>query len=197
MKGWKRKLLKKGQTIQLSIDLELQEIAEKSLSEMVQKVGSKRILPDKDWRRTIERRTKKALQGNRETEVRADLLISAFVDAPFPLNGKQASTVAGFKGNEQDADRLLGRLYAEGVLSKPDEEKNEYVLAPPMLPPAAAVLLDLDSQETLVLASMPNYNLENLTPLSPSPHTIKYSVRKPGSPEPITRAMLLPPLSNW
>ena len=33
-----------------------------------------------------------------------------------------------------------------------------------MLPPAAAVLLDLDSQETLVLASMPNYNLENLTP---------------------------------
>ena len=84
LKGWKRKL-QKGQTIQLSIDLELQEIAEKSLSEMVQKVGSKRILPDKDWRRTIERRTKKALQGNRETEVRADLLISAFVDAPFPL----------------------------------------------------------------------------------------------------------------
>ena len=159
-----KKASQKGQTIQLSIDLELQEIAEKSLSEMVQKVGSKRILPDKDWRRTIERRTKKALQGNRETEVRADLLISAFVDAPFPLNGKQASTVAGFKGNEQDADRLLGRLYAEGVLSKPDEEKDEYVLAPPMLPPAAAVLLDLDSQETLVLASMPNYNLENLTP---------------------------------
>ena len=183
-----KKASQKGQTIQLSIDLELQEIAEKSLSEMVQKVGSKRILPDKDWRRTIERRTKKALQeGNRETEVRADLLISAFVDAPFPLNGKQASTVAGFKGNEQDADRLLGRLYAEGVLSKPDEEKNEYVLAPPMLPPAAAVLLDLDSQETLVLASMPNYNLENLTPFISQSSYDKIQRKEAWLPEPITQ----------
>ena len=39
-----KKASQKGQTIQLSIDIELQEIAEKSLSEMVQKVGSKRIL---------------------------------------------------------------------------------------------------------------------------------------------------------
>ena len=42
--------------------------------------------------------------------------------------------------------------------------KDEYVLAPPMLPPAAAVLLDLESEEILALASKPNYNLEHLTP---------------------------------
>ena len=35
------KSFSKGQTIQLSIDLELQEIAEKSLSEMVQKLDPK------------------------------------------------------------------------------------------------------------------------------------------------------------
>ena len=80
---------------------------------------------------------------------------------------------------------------------KPDEEKDEYVLAPPMLPPAAAVLLDLDSQETLVLASMPNYNLENLTPFISQSSYDKIQRKEACSPEPITRAMLLPPLSNW
>jgi cell division protein FtsI/penicillin-binding protein 2 len=154
----------KGESIQLTIDKDLQSIAENSLQKMVQKVARNRILPDKDWRKTIERRTRKALQGSQETEVRAELLISAFVDAPFPLSGVQASTVAGFKGTREDADRLLRRLYAQGVLAKPDMSKDEYVLAPPMLPPAAAVLLDLESEEILALASKPNYNLEHLTP---------------------------------
>ena len=159
-----KKASQKGKSVQLSLDQDLQNIAEKSLYKMVQKVASNRVLPDEDWQKTIERRTKKALQGNHETEVRAELLISAFVDAPFPLSGKQASTVAGFKGTQNDANRLLRRLYAEGVLSKPNDEKEEFALAPPMLPPAAAVLLDLETQEVLVLASMPTYNLQNLTP---------------------------------
>ena len=66
-----------------------------------------------------------------------------------------------------------------------------------MLPPAAAVLLDLDSQETLVLASMPNYNLENLTPFISQSSYDKIQRKEAWLPEPITRAMLLPPLSNW
>lgn len=159
-----KKPSEKGEMIRLSLDQDLQRIAETSLIRMVTKVADNRILPDPDWLRTIERRTRKALQGNLETEVSAELLISAFVDAPFPLNGKQASTVAGFKGTEQDASRLLRRLYAEGVLSKRDLKKEEYLLAPPMLPPAAAVLLDLESEEVLVLASIPNYNLQELSP---------------------------------
>ena len=159
-----KKPSKKGDPIQLTIDQDLQLIAENSLQKMVQKVASNRILPDRDWRKTIERRTRKALQGSQETEVRAELLISAFVDAPFPLSGVQASTVAGFKGTPEDATRLLRRLYAQGVLAKPDKYRDEYVLAPPMLPPAAAVLLDLENEEILALASKPNYNLEQLTP---------------------------------
>ena len=159
-----KKPSKKGNSIQLTIDQDLQRVAESSLQKMVSQVASNRILPDRDWHRTIERRTRKALQGSQETEVRAELLISAFVDAPFPLSGEQASTVAGFKGTQEDAVRLLQRLYAEGVLAKPDKTKDEYVLAPPMLPPAAAVLLDLEKEEILALASKPNYNLEDLTP---------------------------------
>ena len=55
----------------------------------------------------------------------------------------------------------------EGFLSQPDKKVKEYVLAPPLLPPAAAVLLDLNSYETLVLASKPAYNLEELSPFIP------------------------------
>lgn len=160
-----KKPSKKGSPIELSIDLDLQKVAENSLSKMVNKVSKNRILPDTDWRKTIERRTKKALQGTHETDVPADLLISAFVDAPFPLNGKQAATVAGFKGTARDAENLLRKLYSEGVLAKPNPNLEEYVLAPPMMPPAAAVLLDLKTEEILVLANIPSYNLQELSPI--------------------------------
>ena len=157
----------KGKSLQLSLDRDLQRVAEQSLDRMIDAVASRRTLPDANWRKTIERRTRKALEDTNERDLSPELLISAFVDAPFPLNGEQASTVAGFNGTTQDADRLLHLLYSRGVLSQPDKERKEYVLAPPLLPPAAAVLLDLNSYETLVLASKPAYNLEELSPFIP------------------------------
>ena len=93
-----------------------------------------RRLPDLDWRKTILRRTNQALSGSNEKKVTANLLLSAFVDAPYPLDGSQASTVAGFQGTVKDADQLLEELYARGVLSKPDLTINRYELAPPPLP---------------------------------------------------------------
>ena len=61
---------------------------------------------------------------------------------------------------------LLEKLYSEGVLAKPNPNLEEYVLAPPMMPPAAAVLLDLKTEEILVLANIPSYNLqEELSPI--------------------------------
>ena len=157
----------KGNSLKLSLDRDLQKVAEQSMERMIKAVASRRILPDANWRKTIERRTRKALAGTNERDVSAELLISAFVDAPFPLNGIQASTVAGFKGTAKDAERLLHLLYSRGVLAQPNQEVKEYVLAPPLLPPAAAVLLDLNSRETLVLASKPGYNLEHLSPYIP------------------------------
>ena len=54
-----KKASQKGKSVQLSLDQDLQNIAEKSLYKMVQKVASNRVLPDEDWQKTIERRTKK------------------------------------------------------------------------------------------------------------------------------------------
>ena len=102
--------------------------------------------------------------GTNETEVRAELLLTAFKDAPFPLTGQQASTVAGFKGTEKDANRLLRHLYAQGVLQRGREKNSAFTLAPPPPPPGAAVLIDLESFEILALASKPNYDLSSLTP---------------------------------
>ena len=51
---------RKGNSINLSLDRDLQEVAELSLSKMISKVASNRVLPDTDWRKTIERRTKKS-----------------------------------------------------------------------------------------------------------------------------------------
>ena len=65
--------------------MDLQAIAENSIDQMVTKVASQRRLPDDDWARTLERRTSRALLGTNETEVRAELLLSAFKDAPFLL----------------------------------------------------------------------------------------------------------------
>ena len=93
-----RKASTKGKTLRLSLDQDLQEIAERSLEKMIDNVAARRILPDANWEKTILRRTRKALSGSREKELNPDLLISSFVDSPFPLNGKIASTVAGFQG---------------------------------------------------------------------------------------------------
>ncbi len=154
----------KGNTLRLTLDMNLQSIAEDSIDRMVAKVAQQRILPDKDWARTLERRTSRALIGSDETEVSAELLLSAFKDAPFPLNETQASTVAGFKGTPTDAKRLLKLLYAQGVLKKGNSNPESYQIAPPPPPPGAAVLIDLQNFEILVLASKPNYDLSSLTP---------------------------------
>ena len=146
------------------MDQDLQEIAERSLEKMIDNVAARRILPDANWEKTILRRTRKALSGSREKELNPDLLISSFVDSPFPLNGKIASTVAGFQGTPKDATRLLRLLYSKGVLDRIPGQQDEYFIAPPLLPPAAAVLLDLESSEILVLATKPNYDLDELTP---------------------------------
>ena len=162
-----KKISEKGNDLQISIDSELQRIAEDSIDKMVLSVASSRILPDRDWRKTILRRTNQALLGSNEKKVSAQLLLSAFKDAPFPLNGEQASTVAGFQGTPSDAKKLLNILYAKGVLSKADPTEDAFQLAPPPLPPGAAVLIDLKTAEILVLASKPNYDLSELTPFIP------------------------------
>ena len=155
---------KKGSAVRLSIDSDLQRTAEQALREMSGRVSNHRILPDLDWIKTIEKRTRRELLRANEKALSPELLLSSFKDAPFPLNGRQASTVAGFKGTAEDADRLLRLLYARGVLAKAKPESNEYVLAPPPPPPGAAVLIHLKSREILVLASKPNYNLQDFSP---------------------------------
>ena len=162
-----RKVSEKGKNLHISIDADLQKIAEDSIDKMVLSVANSRILPDSDWRKTILRRTNQALLGSNEKKVTAQLLLSAFLDAPFPLDGKQASTVAGFQGTTNDAERLLNILYARGVLSKANPKVDAFELAPPPRPPGAAVLVDLKSGEILALASKPNYDLSALTPFIP------------------------------
>ena len=154
----------KGDTLHLTLDRDLQLIAEQSIERMVTTVDQRRILPDSNWEKTIERRTQKALVGTNETEVRAELLLGAFKDAPFPLSQQQAATVAGFKGTTADAKRLLRILHAEGVLERSPNDFQRYQLAPPPPPPGAAVLIDLKSGQILTLASKPNYDLGSLTP---------------------------------
>ncbi|MBT3666992.1 MAG: hypothetical protein HN548_05885 [Opitutae bacterium] len=159
-----KNLSKKGTSIQLSIDIDLQKTAENSLKEMSKRVTAHRILPDKNWKQTIEKRTLKELINTNENDLRPELLLSAFKDAPFPLNGKEASTVAGFNGTENDAKNLLRILYSKGVLDKDINTDPRYFIAPPPAPPGAAVLLDIKTSEILALASIPNYNLEDLSP---------------------------------
>ena len=120
----------KGSPVKLSIDSQLQGLAERSLRQMSQRVATHRILPDPDWLKTIEKRTRRELIRAKENELSPELLLNSFKDAPYPLSGRQASTVAGFKGTSEDADRLLRLLYAKGVLAKPNPQSNEYALAP-------------------------------------------------------------------
>ena len=162
-----KKISERGQSLTISLDSDLQKVAELSIEKMVDLVGQSRILPDNDWRKTILRRTNQALIGSNENKVSAQLLLSAFKDAPFPLDGVQASTVAGFQGTPSDAQKLLNLLFAKGVLAKSNHQKEKFELAPPPLPPGAAVLIDLKNGEILALASKPNYDLSQLTPFIP------------------------------
>ena len=158
------KASEKGKSIQLTIDLDIQKITESSLENMSQRVSAHRILPDKFWKKTIEKRTLKELLNKNENEISPELLLTAFKDAPFPLGGKEASTVAGFKGTEKDADHLLRILYSKGVLDRSKEVPEKYIISPPPPPPGAAVLLDVKTGEILAIASKPNYNLQDLSP---------------------------------
>jgi penicillin-binding protein 2 len=131
---------------------------------MSNRVSAHRVLPDNDWKKTIKKRTERELINKNEKEISPELLLSAFKDAPFPLGGKEASTVAGFRGTEKDAEHLLRILYSKGVLARSNSSPNKYVIAPPPPPPGAAVLLDVKSGEILALASKPNFNLQDLSP---------------------------------
>ena len=53
-----------------------------------------------------------------------------FCGCSLSIGGAQASTVAGFQGTAEDAQKLLETLYAKGVLSKPNEDLDLYELAP-------------------------------------------------------------------
>ena len=162
-----KKSSEKGNSIQLSIDIDLQKTAETSLKQMSERVTAHRILPDKNWRKTIEKRTLRELINTNEKDLSPELLLSAFKDAPYPLNGKEASTVAGFSGTHSDAKTLLRILYSKGVLEKDPNTINDdsrYFIAPPPSPPGAAVLLDVKTNEILAIASIPNYNLGDLSP---------------------------------
>lgn len=154
----------KGKPLQLTIDLDIQKVAENSLDRMSNRVSAHRVLPDNDWKKTIKKRTERELINKNEKEISPELLLSAFKDAPFPLGGKEASTVAGFRGTEKDAEHLLRILYSKGVLARSNSSPNKYVIAPPPPPPGAAVLLDVKSGEILALASKPNFNLQDLSP---------------------------------
>ena len=154
----------KGSKLNLSIDIDLQKITEDSLRKMSRKVHNHRILPDSDWKKTMEKRTLKELLSKNENQIRPELLLSSFKDAPFPLGSEEASTVAGFKGTLEDANQLLRLLYSKGVLERSNEFENKYFLAPPPLPPAAGVMVDVQTGEILVLANIPNFNLSELSP---------------------------------
>jgi len=158
------KASEKGQSLQLTIDLDIQKVAELSLTKMSNRVSAHRVLPDSDWKKTIEKRTRKELVNKNEIELRPELLLTAFKDAPYPLSGKEASTVAGFKGTEKDADHLLRILFSKGVLDRVKSSPSKYIIAPPPPPPGAAVLLDVKTGQILTLASQPNYNLGELSP---------------------------------
>ena len=159
-----KKASQKGKSIELTIDIDIQKVAELSLSAMSKRVAAHRILPDSNWKKTITNRTRQVLISTNENELSQELLLSAFKDAPFPLSGEEASTVAGFKGTQKDAEKLLRLLYSKGVLERSNPSNNSYILAPPPPPPGAAVLLDVKSGEILALASKPNYDLQNLSP---------------------------------
>ena len=66
-----------------------------------------------------------------------------------------------------------------------------------MLPPAAAVVLDLKTQEILALASKPNFNLQNLTPFISQSTYDEIQRRKLGFRGPIIRDMPLHLHLNW
>ena len=154
----------KGRAIQLSIDRDIQKVAEDSLKNMSKKVSSHRSLPDTTWKKTLERRTKKELIKVNENQISPEILLSAFKFAPFPIGAKEATTVAGFQGTEEDAEKLLRLLYSKGVLEKDQADENGYIISPPPPPPGAAVILNVKTGEILALASIPNYDLEHLSP---------------------------------
>ena len=71
-----KKISEKGNDLQISIDSELQRIAEDSIDKMVLSVASSRILPDRDWRKTILRRTNQALLGSNEKSLSSAIAFS-------------------------------------------------------------------------------------------------------------------------
>ena len=160
----KEKQPQKGKSLRLSLDADLQVATETALKGIIGQVAAYRTLPDQDWRKAILRLTRSAMRDVGEKEESAELLLQAFLDAPVPLGAEEASTVAGFEGTPKDAERLLGVLYSRGVLEKLKTSSNRYVTAPPPLTPGAGVMIKVDTGEILVLASKPDYNLNNLSP---------------------------------
>ncbi len=156
---------RKGQSLRLSLDVELQQAAEKALSDMTDRVAQHRSRPDLDWQKAILSKTRSAMRKAGEKEEGAELLLQAFREAsPYPLGSAEAATVAGFDGTRKDAERLLKTLYSRGVLEKSVDSDQKYAIAPTPKPPGAAVLMKVDTGEILALASKPDYDLNDFSP---------------------------------
>ena len=91
-----RKVSEKGKNLHISIDADLQKIAEDSIDKMVLSVANSRILPDSDWRKTILRRTNQALLGSNEKKVSSTSAFG-FLDAPFPLDANRLPQLLVFR----------------------------------------------------------------------------------------------------
>ncbi|MBU62365.1 MAG: hypothetical protein CMI26_07670 [Opitutae bacterium] len=160
----KEKQPRKGDSLRLSLDADLQVKTENALTGMITQVAEHRKLPDQDWRKAILRLTRSAMRDAGEKDESAELLLQSFLDAPVPLGAEEASTVAGFEGTQKDAERLLGVLYSRGVLERLKTSPDRYVIAPPPFTPGAGVMIKVKTGEILVLASKPDYNLNDLSP---------------------------------
>jgi cell division protein FtsI/penicillin-binding protein 2 len=160
----KEKQPRKGESLRLSLDADLQVATEAALSGIIERVATYRTLPDQDWRKAILRLARSAMRDVGEKEEAAELLLRAFLDAPVSLGPEEASTVAGFEGTQKDAERLLEVLYSHGVLERLKNSSDKYITAPPPLTPGAGVMIKIDTGEILVLASKPDYDLNDLSP---------------------------------
>jgi cell division protein FtsI/penicillin-binding protein 2 len=162
----------KGKPLQLSLDVELQMIAEKALSDEIQHIASKRQGNDKAWLEIVSHRALRSLSMTQSlNEDHAKALVELMRQDNRPLSSKEIIDRLGLDLSQEALDVLFEPLLRNGALIESSDSGSwsKYTLSPPPPPPGAIVALNIKTGEILAMVSKPDYNLNDLSPrISPA-----------------------------
>ena len=158
---------RKGKSLQLSLDVDLQIAAEESLAKEITSITSRRTAKDEDWLAVVTKRVRQKLLKSTSLEpAKVDSVTEVMKRATRPLETQEITKALDLQISPEELQDLFASLTANGTLTEQwiSDSSRRFGLSSPPPPPGAIVLIKIKTGEILAIASKPDYDLNDLSP---------------------------------